>query len=363
MQALAAVGTVLAAWLLGAVVPHWGWPGLYYIGALPALVAVLVFGSLREPAKWVAAKAAAQAAGDDAAGHFGALSELFTDARWRRRTLVGAALGLSGIIGLWGAVYWSPELIDTAIPTLETATRPKVDALLRAAPDLRAAVARELQPAEAEQVAHLLVKTFWPGQKLATEEALARSLTSEQRATMTTLVQHAVTKNEKTQIKSKALMLQQVGSFFGVIAFTVFAARFGRRRAFLIALLMAWASVVTTFYWFREPSQIWIFYPWLGFGALAVFGGYAIYFPELFPTRLRSTGTGFCYNVSRFVAIVGPLAMGALAQSLEGVSSIPAFRLAAIIMASAYFIGIVALIWAPETRGQRLPEEEMDVVT
>jgi hypothetical protein len=37
--------------------------------------------------------------------------------------------------------------------------------------------------------------------------------------------------------------------------------------------------------------------------------------------------------------------------------------LAAIIMASAYFIGIVALIWAPETRGQRLPEEEMDVVT
>jgi len=170
-----------------------------------------------------------------------------------------------------------------------------------------------------------------------------------------------VTKAEKTQIKSKALMLQQVGSFFGVLAFTIFAARFGRRRAFLIALLMAWSSVVTTFYWFREPGQIWFFYPWLGFGALAVFGGYAIYFPELFPTRLRSTGTGFCYNVSRFVAIIGPLTMGALAHSLEGATSIPAFRLAAIIMASAYFIGIVALIWAPETRGQPLPEEETDV--
>jgi MFS family permease len=86
-------------------------------------------------------------------------------------------------------------------------------------------------------------------------------------------------------------------------------------------------------------------------------------FPELFPTRLRSTGTGFCYNVSRFAAIAGPLIMGALAQSLEGVSFIPAFRLAAIIMASTYFIGIVALIWAPETRGQRLPEEELDVAT
>jgi len=212
-------------------------------------------------------------------------------------------------------------------------------------------------------VARLLEKTFWPGQKLTTEEALGRALTATETATMTTLVQHTVTNPEKIQIKSKALMLQQVGSFFGVIGFTVFAARFGRRRAFFIALLMAWASVVTTFYWFREPGQIWFFYPWLGFGALAVFGGYAIYFPELFPTRLRSTGTGFCYNVSRFVAIVGPLIMGALAQSLEGVSSVPAFRLAAIIMASAYFIGIVALIWAPETRGQRLPEEEMDVAT
>jgi MFS family permease len=364
MQALAAIGTILAAWMLGAVVPHWGWEGLYYLGALPALVAVLVFGSLREPAKWVTAKAAAQAAGNGAGRHFGALNELFTDARWRRRTLVGAALGLSGIIGLWGAVYWSPELIDTAIPTLEIATRPKVVAWLQqATPDRRAAATTALQPAEAEQVARLLEKTFWPGQKLTTEAALTRALTPAQTATMTTLVQHTVTNSEKTQLKSKALMLQQVGSFFGVLAFTIFAARFGRRRAFLIALLMAWASVVSTFYWFREPGQIWFFYPWLGFGALAVFGGYAIYFPELFPTRLRSTGTGFCYNVSRFAAIVGPLTMGALAQSLEGVSSIPAFRLAAIIMASAYFIGIVALIWAPETRGQRLPEEDLDVVT
>ena len=361
LQALSAGGTILAAWLLGAVVPRWGWPGLYYIGALPALVAVLVFKSLKEPARWVAAKAAAQAAGNGAGGHFGTLSELFTDARWRRRTLVGAGLGLAGIIGLWGAVYWSPELIDTAIPTLEDASRPKVIALLQATTDRRAAAAKNFQPGEAEHVAQLFGKTFWPGQKLAPEEALLRPLTPEQAAAMTKLVQGAVTKNEKTQIKSKALLLQQVGAFFGVLAFTLFTARFGRRLSFLISLLLAWASVVTTFYWFHEQSQIWYLFPWLGFGALAVFGGYAIYFPELFPTRLRSTGTGFCYNVSRFVAISGPLTMGTLAQSLEGVSPIPAFRLAAIIMASAYFIGIVALIWAPETRGQPLPEEETGV--
>ena len=44
----------------------------------------------------------------------------------------------------------------------------------------------------------------------------------------------------------------------------------------------------------------------MGFCQLALFGGYAIYFPELFPTRLRSTGTSFCYNVGRLVAAVRP---------------------------------------------------------
>ncbi len=51
-------------------------------------------------------------------------------------------------------------------------------------------------------------------------------------------------------------------------------------------------------FWFLN-SFIDIFWmvPIMGFFQLAIFGGYAIYFPELFPTRLRSTGTSFCYNV------------------------------------------------------------------
>jgi hypothetical protein len=45
---------------------------------------------------------------------------------------------------------------------------------------------------------------------------------------------------------------------------------------------------------------------------MALFGGYAIYLPELFPTRLRSTGTSFCYNVGRLAAAAGPLTLGLL---------------------------------------------------
>jgi Protein of unknown function (DUF993) len=49
---------------------------------------------------------------------------------------------------------------------------------------------------------------------------------------------------------------------------------------------------------------------------LSLFGGYAIYLPELFPTRLRSTGTSFCYNASCLVAAAGPFTLGALASRM-----------------------------------------------
>ena len=39
---------------------------------------------------------------------------------------------------------------------------------------------------------------------------------------------------------------------------------------------------------------------------LALFAGYSIYFPELFPTRLRGTGVGFCYNTVRYLAAAFP---------------------------------------------------------
>ena len=55
----------------------------------------------------------------------------------------------------------------------------------------------------------------------------------------------------------------------------------------------------------RSFWQIFVLIPIMGFCQLALFGGYAIYFPELFPTRLRSTGTSFCYNVGRLVAAAG----------------------------------------------------------
>ena len=112
LQALSAIGNILAAVSLGIVVPSdklgWGWRGLYYIGALPALIAVFVFSRLKEPERWVAARAAAVQA--RTTERFGRIGDLFTNPRWRRHTLglaevVLAKLPPGGRVGILGLTY------------------------------------------------------------------------------------------------------------------------------------------------------------------------------------------------------------------------------------------------------------------
>ena len=98
--------------------------------------------------------------------------------------------------------------------------------------------------------------------------------------------------------------------------------------------------------------------PIMGFCQLALFGGYAIYFPELFPTRLRSTGISFCYNVGRYVAAAGPFALGMLTTRVFSTANgyTEGIRYAGVAMCSIFLLGLIVLPFAPETRGQPLPE-------
>jgi hypothetical protein len=95
--------------------------------------------------------------------------------------------------------------------------------------------------------------------------------------------------------------------------------------------------------------------PLMGFCQLALFGGYAIYLPELFPTRLRSTGTSFCYNVGRMVAAAGPFTLGLLTRDVFKGYPEP-LRYAGVVMCLVFLVGLAALPFAPETKGQPLPE-------
>ena len=114
-------------------------------------------------------------------------------------------------------------------------------------------------------------------------------------------------------------------------------------------------STAYTFWNLNTFSDIFWMIPLMGFCQLALFGGYAIYLPELFPTRLRSTGTSFCYNVGRFVAAVGPLALGLLTSRVYAGYPEP-MRYAGVTMCLVFLIGLATVPFMPETKGKPLPE-------
>ena len=283
LQALSALGNIIGSLVSLAIPPGTpdfiggfsGWRVLFFVGILPSLMVVPIMFALKEPDSWLKAKAAA-AAGALPKGNIGSPVELFRDRRWRRNTIVGLFLGVSGMIGLWGIGFFSPELISTAL-------------------------------------------------KGEPQEVVDR-------------------------VRGLGTAFQDVGSFFGMVTFTVVASFLSRRLAFLGALMLSMLVTMFVFTSLHTASDAYWMLPMMGFAQLAVFAGYSIYFPELFPTRLRGTGVGFCYNTVRYLAAPAPILFGSLATVMT-------FRSAAVLMSTVYIVGAVALIWAPETKGKPLPED------
>jgi len=221
--------------------------------------------------------------------------ELFSDPRWSRNAIIGLLLASSGIIGLWAIGFFSIDFVREII-------RPRL-------------VAEGLSPGDV---------IFW--------EDMWANITS---------------------------VVLNVGAFFGIYAFSKATARLGRRWTFAISFVLALASTALVFGFLNSFGEIFWMIPLMGFCQLALFGGYAIYFPELFPTRLRSTGISFCYNGARFVAATGPFVQGYLRvyfRDLAGGDVIQGFRTAGLTMSLIFLLGLVVLPFAPETKGQPLPE-------
>ena len=268
------------------------WRWMFVIGTLPAMLAILIRRRLEEPEAW---KKAVNAEPDLPAAdtRAGSISELFGNPRWRRNALVGMILGFSGVVGLWGIGFFSYDLI-----------RPVFEADLK-------------------------------------KQGLAPD----------------VIKGRLTFLVGVASLLQNLGGFFGVYAFTRITAIVGRRPAFAVSFTLAMIATAGTFMYIDSVGDLFWMIPIMGFCQLTLFGGYAIYFPELFPTRLRSTGTSFCYNVGRLVAAVGPLFLGLLTSRVYGhFDEITARRYAGVTMCLVFLLGILVLPFAPETKGQKLPE-------
>jgi MFS family permease len=168
-------------------------------------------------------------------------------------------------------------------------------------------------------------------------------------------------KGEATRIKGLNSIIQNIGAFFGMLLMTKLAQGVGRKKAFAVAFIAALVSTVGFYQFFNGAKDVWMS-GIMGACQLALFAGFAIYLPELFPLRLRSTGTSFCYNVGRFLAASGPFTIGKLQAALKAGATTPeakieAFRNAATYMSAIFLLGLIVLPFLPETKGRPLPED------
>lgn len=139
-----------------------------------------------------------------------------------------------------------------------------------------------------------------------------------------------------------------VGSFIGYLTGAWLADRIGRRNLFLVFSLGAICVVVAYTQLPITNEVMWILGFPLGFFASGAFSGMGAFLTELYPTRLRGSGQGFCYNFGRGIGALFPFMVGALSTTTTLANAIAIFAVIAYVL---FFAAAFAL---PETRGKVL---------
>lgn len=269
----------------------------FAVGVLPALLIVWIRFSLREPETWEAARQRGDRGGEQ---RLGAVVDLFRG-ELARRTFVGVALAAVGLATFWSVNIYGKDL-------------------------LRAAVERRGLASD--------------GQTVADEAA-------------TTSPQAAAERNASLKRwEMLGMFLVTTGGGLGLVAFGPICERLGRRGAFLAFHLGGFGAAALMFGWpLDSVPALCVALPAFGFLTLGMHAGYAVYFPELYPTRLRGTGAGFCFNGGRLIAGPMILANGWLQERWN----LAPFHAAAL-CSLLFLVGAAVVAFAPETKGRELAD-------
>jgi MFS family permease len=276
---------------------------LFLLGLIPALLVIFIQRRLKEPDSWLQARDAAESG---VGKKLGSYAELFGEPLTRKHAILGMLLAFVGVVGLWGIGFFAVDLQQK-----------------------------------------IFTATY-------AQEADRMGLTGEER--------HQYIDSQKIIWAGITSLAINIGAFIGMSGFSWLASRIGRKPAFTITIFAAAGSVALVFMGMTTRADIIWMNVLMGICMLALFGGYAIYLPELFPTRLRATGTSFCYNVGRFIAASGPIMLTYLTTTVfvyaseDGAYPDRPFRYAGLAMCSVFILGLVVLPFLPETKDKPLPE-------
>ncbi len=149
-------------------------------------------------------------------------------------------------------------------------------------------------------------------------------------------------------VKSAAWIApMQIGAFLGYNLFGLVADRIGRRPAFLFFVLGAAAIVPVYGLSSRQPAMLLALGPLVGFFGHGYFSLFGAMLAELFPSGVRATAQGLCYNTGRAFSALAPLGIGAAADRLG-------FGVALALTSMLYLVGAALIFLLPETRGREL---------
>ncbi|OLC82519.1 MAG: MFS transporter [Acidobacteria bacterium 13_1_40CM_4_65_8] len=142
------------------------------------------------------------------------------------------------------------------------------------------------------------------------------------------------------------VIAMQVGMWFGYVSFGFIADAIGRKRTYVIYLVTA-AVLLPIYGFLRVPTALLLLGPLVAFFGTGYFSGLGALVAELYPTTVRATAAGFCYNFGRIASAAAPYTVGSVAATRG-------FGVAFTIAGAAFLLAAVAWIWIPETRNREL---------
>jgi MFS family permease len=145
-----------------------------------------------------------------------------------------------------------------------------------------------------------------------------------------------------------------LGGLIGTLLTVPASKLFGRRPMFAIYFLLSGLSVLAAFGLPLDPhTRLYMYFP-VGLTVFGVFGAFTYYLPELYPTRLRGTGAGFCYNTGRLIAAIGPFVVGAVAA--RGAAALSGSLDVLFFVGFVPLAGLLVMPWVIETKNKLLAD-------
>ena len=317
------------------------WRVIAISGALPALINFFILFAVPESHKWEEEKAAGKTS------------------HWATEDLLGVALACGAALCIiWS---WSPLLNFGQLAAVLVTVVGLVVALWGYLLPVRNYMGRfaAAEKADAGEHTHVM-RNLLIGAGLAAVALLGTWGSAQQAAKWASGLLPA---GSKLPIIDYVVIATALGAIIISLITPLVADKLGRRVTYTLlcalSLCGAYAFFKTNLPFSTEQLPTWFFISAFLLGGLTAsfYGFFPLYFPELFPTSVRATGQGFCFNFGRLIAAVGSLQLANLVKffgsgSATTVSGTEAQAYMA--LSCIYFVGMVLVWFAPETKGHQL---------